>query len=213
MRFLLLIIYVVTINLSFAQTPVKSFRQLSCPEKWWVLTHPFIAKKAKKITSDAIRISDEMKRDSLLDGNSNGGQLDAFRHAYWMASLSQKIKMRKALSLGRAHEKGNYKMFKKGKVDEEKSLPDSISGAMDLFNNEIGAQMGFQNRMLDQDSLKILIRKNIVDGKMKIISMNKDGQFLDCNGQVININNFQHTWAIPKCLVNSVVGNRVSGIE
>ena len=104
-----------------AQTKWKSFRTLSGPEKYWIITHPFIAKKVWKITSHTLAITKEVINDSLLDGDEAGGQVDAFRHAFWIASLSQKICWRKALSLGKAHEKGNYRSFKKGKANSERS--------------------------------------------------------------------------------------------
>jgi len=45
----------------------------------------------------------------LLDGDASGGQVDAFRHAYWMARLHQEIGKRAAFSLGKSHEKENWK--------------------------------------------------------------------------------------------------------
>jgi len=31
----------------------QKFKNLSCPEKWWVIFHPFVAKKAQRITKEA----------------------------------------------------------------------------------------------------------------------------------------------------------------
>ena len=200
---IVLICFLSAIQPDFAQSTKKSFRQLSCPEKWWVVTHPFVANKARKITADVIRVSEEMKKDSLLDGDADGGQVDAFRHAYWMAALSQKICWRKAIALGKAHEKGDYRKFNKGKVEDENVLPDSISGVMDLFNNRIGTSIGCQNHDLDPDNLKKLIRSNIIQGKMKIISKNIEGKFLDCDGNMLKIKLYLNIWNIPKCLVAS----------
>ena len=119
---IVLICFLFAIQPAFAQSPKNSFLHLSCPEKWWVVTHPFVANKARKITTGVIRISEEMKKDSLLDGDADGGQVDAFRHAYWMASLSQKIYWKKAIALGKAHEKGDYRKFSKRKVDDDKTI-------------------------------------------------------------------------------------------
>jgi hypothetical protein len=190
-------------NISSAQSIWISFWHLSGPEKCWVLTHPFIANKARKITREAISTNEEIKIDTTLDGDTNGGQVDAFRHAYWMASLSQKICIRKALSLGKAHEKGNYRNFKKGKMDEEGQLPDSVSSEMDSYNNKAGASIGNQNKNLEKDSLRLIIKSAVLTGKLKIIFKNRAGKFLDCKGNILDLPSFIHTWNTPKCLVNS----------
>ena len=49
-----------------------------------------------------------MKLSPLLDKDPSGGQVDAFRHAYWMARLNEEIGKNAAKSLGKAHEKENY---------------------------------------------------------------------------------------------------------
>ncbi|MBK6839510.1 MAG: hypothetical protein IPG90_15685 [Bacteroidetes bacterium] len=75
---------------------------------------PVHRKKTWKITEQARMETKSLLLDSRLDGDEDGGQLDAFRHAFWMASLSQKICWRKALKLGIAHEKAiteNLKAF------------------------------------------------------------------------------------------------------
>lgn len=200
---IVLICLLSVIQPAFAQSTKKSFWQLSCPEKWWVVTHPFVANKARKITADVIRISEEMKKDSLLDGDAAGGQVDAFRHAYWMAALSQKICWRKAIALGTAHEKGNYRKFNRGKVDDELNIPDSISSVMDLYNNDIGVKIGQLNWKISSDSLKIITTLAVIDGKMKIISKNSEGKILDCDGNGLEIKLYLYVWDIPKCLVAS----------
>jgi hypothetical protein len=73
--------------ISFSQSPASSFNKLSRPEKWWVVLHPFVAKKAYKISLEARSISKEIEKDTLLDQDADGGQVDAFRHSYWMARM------------------------------------------------------------------------------------------------------------------------------
>ena len=82
--------------------------------------------------------------------------MDAFRHAYWMARLTQSIGRKKALKLGEAHELGNYQDYLSGKV-EEVHLPDSMSSVMDRWNNRLGAGIGegcahFQKNSWSSDS-------------------------------------------------------------
>ena len=180
----------------------NNFHQLSCPEKRWVVFHPFIAKKAFRLTQQARETAKEMMNNSLLDGDENGGQVDAFRHSYWMALLSQNICWRKARRLSKAHEKGNYKDFKKGRI-EDGILPDSVSGMMDLFNNETGIEIGRKNKDLAKEELIRVVRDSVMAGRMKVIRKGKNGDPIDCEGNRINLHDFQHRWNIPKCLVES----------
>ncbi|MCX6291660.1 MAG: hypothetical protein NT126_07835 [Bacteroidetes bacterium] len=180
----------------------KIFRQLSCPEKRWVIFHPFVAKKAYRLTQQARTAAKEMVTNHLLDDDENGGQADAFRHSYWMALLSQHICWRKAMRLGKAHEKGNYLDFKKNRM-EEGSLPDSVSGAMDLYNNEIGIAISRRNHGFNEKDLIQAVRDSILAGKMIVIRKNKKGEPLDCEGRIIELKKYQHQWNIPKCLVHS----------
>ncbi len=184
------------------RTKIKKIYHLSRPEKWWVVFHPFIAPKTYRLTQKAIDVASAMKKDSALDGDESGGQVDAFRHSYWMALLSQKIKPVKALKLGIAHEKGNKILFKKSKP-EEGILPDSASTVMDLENNKIGIEIGKNNKELSDEKLQLLIKNDIIKGKMKVLLKNKNGIFLDCEKNIIDLKYYSGKWNIPKCLVNS----------
>jgi len=177
----------------------KEFKNLSCAEKRWVIFHPFVAKKAYKITMEAREISNELKNDTVLKGTGNGLQIDAFRHTYWMASLTQGIGWRKSKKLGRAHERGNYKSYKKGKK-EDGVLPDKISSDMDLFNNNIGIEIGKKQNIIN---LKETIVQLVNTGNCKIIKMDKEGNYLDCEGLIISNEFLKGKWENTKCLVNS----------
>jgi hypothetical protein len=197
-KYALLISFIFLSQISFSQ----SFFKLSPPEKWWVITHPFIACKAKKLTKIARIETATVEKDTVLDHDPQGGQVDAFRHAYWMAMLSQKMKWKKAIRLGIAHEKGNYRQYKKSKT-EEGVLPDSVSGAMDLFNNNIGAAIGCNNKFTSLKELKELIITAILEGKMKIIAKSPDGQPVDCNNKKLILPAGKPPWNLPKCLRSS----------
>jgi hypothetical protein len=189
---------------AYSQAP--SFRKLSCPEKRWVMLHPFIAKKAFRITVEARVASKEMETDTLLDQDVDGGQVDAFRHAFWMARLSQEICWRKAKRLGKAHERGNYIDFKKHRSGEE-TFSDSIAGAMDSFNNGVGINFGRANKKLTADETRKAIVQKILQGEMKIVLKDGKGNFLDCDHHPIDMKKYLRTWNIPRCLVNSNVIN------
>jgi hypothetical protein len=198
-----IVIFFIQFSQVLSQSSFHSFWKLSCPEKTWVICHPFVAKKIFRLTKEVQIIANEMKEDSLLDGDGVGGQVDAFRHGFWMATLSQKFCWKKALSLGRAHEKGNYRSFKKGKADEEGVLPDSVSSAMDLFNNLIGASIGCNNKDLDQDKMKALVKSAVLEGKMLIIHKNRKGIPVDSSGNIIPFSGLKSTWKTFKTLVPS----------
>lgn len=181
---------------------LQDFFHLSKYEKWWVFTHPFVAHKAFVITKEAKFETEKMVQDSTLDHDRFGGQIDAFRHCYWMARLAQNMKVKKALQLGKAHEKANYLSFLKNKFDEEGILPDSISGAMDLFNNNVGVAIGCNFRGNTKEEIKKIIIKGIVEGKMIVILKNESGKYVDCSGNPIPVEQ-KNRWGIPKCLVRS----------
>lgn len=138
----------------------------------------------------------------MLDQKENGGQADAFRHSYWMALLSQKIKPKKALKLGKAHEKGNYISFTKGGY-EDGSPPDSMASVMDLYNNKVGIEIGRLNKKMGEEELKQLVVKSILQGEMRILKMDAQGNFQDCSGKKIEPVSYKGKWNIPKCLVGS----------
>ena len=189
------IIYLFT-SFSVAQNDKISTKEVSCPEKWWAVKHPFALKKAKKVTIETKKIVNQLKKDTILKGNGNGGQIDAFRHAYWMARLTQEIGHRRAKRLGKAHEKGNYKAFKKGKY-EDGAIPDKISSDMDFFNNEVGIEIG-KNTPVETTKEAV-----INAGECKVIKMNKQGNFLTCEGEIIPKETLIGKWENNKCLVSS----------
>jgi hypothetical protein len=177
--------------------------KISCPEKRWALFHPFIARQSYSLTKDALQVADSIKNTGTLDGDINGGQEDAFKHAYWMALLSQHIKYRKALKLGKVHEKGNYKSFKKSKRKGIQASHDKVSSIMDLWNNQKGLEIGLELKDQDLIIIQLAIIDSIQSGVMKIIYKNVSGQFLDCEGNIIPADSLIGKWENEKCLVPS----------
>ncbi len=194
-----IILLLIINNTVFSQ---NNFFKLTFPEQKWVILHPFISKKAQKISIEAIKETKKLLNDSALDGDINGGQLDAFRHAYWMARLVQEINPRKAKLLGKAHEKGNKIYFKKHRT-EEGTVPDMISCKMDMLNNEKGIEIGLNNIKLEPCKLITLIKNKILKGELWIIKKDKNGNFLDINNKIINMEIYKGKWDNPKCLTKS----------
>lgn len=190
------------LNIGFGQSNKTGFKKLSSSEKCWVIFHPFKAKKAYKTSIAAQKTADSIATTGVLDGDKNGGQVDAFRHAYWMASLSQEIGKRSAKSLGKAHEKGNYKYYKKNKL-EDGSIPDEPSSEMDLYNNNIGILIFKENKKADKNELIEIVIQHINEGKLKILKKDTHGNYQNCYGENINLEAYKGEWNNPKCLINS----------
>jgi hypothetical protein len=115
-----------------AQSNFKSFFDFSRPKKAWVLLHSFKAVRSLEAFKEANRVIDSITKNNLLGGDATGGQIDAFRHGYWMAQLYQEIGKRTTRSLGKAHKKRKF---------ENRVVPDKISSEMDLYNNNVGLKL------------------------------------------------------------------------
>lgn len=198
---LLIIGFIIASNQLFAQSSWELFRKQSCPIKTWVLLHPFKAKKALLISKEAIKITDSVAKTKLLDKDVAGGQIDAFRHAYWMAKLHQEIGRSAALSLGKAHERDNYKSYKKYRL-EEGILPDLASNKMDLFNNKIGLSFSVKNDTRSNIGLIYKIINAIKKGDLQVIKKDKNGNYLTFNNQLIPKQELKN-WNNKKCLISS----------
>jgi len=199
---LCIFLFLLSTAASVAQSTFHKFRKLSRPEKGWVLAHPFKAKKAMRITSEVLVVVDTIKRSGIIGTDIAGGKLDAFKHAYWMARLSLELGEETALALGKAHEKGNYLQYKKHKL-EDSILPDSVSSAMDMRNNVVGAGFYGNCRTYSKKDVQGIILKKLKNGELSIIKKDAEGHFVYCDGTLINMSEWQGKWNIPKCLVTS----------
>jgi hypothetical protein len=199
----LIVFILLTSSQLLSQSLLLKFHKLSRPEKFWVIAHPCKAKKAFEITARVLADIDSLKKTGIIGSDLNGGQLDAFKHSYWMAMLSTKIGVKKSLKLGKAHEKGNYLEFIKGRL-EDSILPDSVSSAMDLHNNNQGIiTIGVCAKPIIKRDVQQEIIKAIREGKMMIIKKDKQGNYLYCDGTFIDTNVWAGKWNIPKCMVSS----------
>ena len=194
---------IITPTLIGQQSKLLKFSQLSRPEKIWVLYHPFILKKSFEITHQTISITDSLYQLNELDQIANGGKIDAFRHGYWMYSLTKEIGPRKALSLGNAHEKGNVLDYKKGRL-EEGFLPDSISIHMDLLNNSIAIEEAQRNQEIhNQLETAQLVINMVKNGSFFIIKMDSLGNCLNSEGNIIPEEEWHGTWRNDRILISS----------
>ncbi len=185
-----------------AQSNWHKFWKESGPIKKWVLLHPFKANRALRISIEANRVSDSIAKTPLLDTDSAGGQVDAFRHAYWMARLNQEIGKCAALSLGKAHERANYRTFKKSQFENNIS-PDKPSKEMDLFNNKAGLSFTKKGVFRSKNGLIYKIANGILKGDLRIIKKDASGNYLTCDNERIPPEELLHTWKNKKCIVSS----------
>ena len=188
--------------LGCSPTLKKSFSKLSKPEKSWVIFHPFKAKKAYLISLEAESTKDSISNSGIVGSDNNGGQLDAFKHSYWMTRLTQGIGKRAAYSLGEAHEKGNYQSFKEKRL-EDGFLPDKPSSEMDLHNNRIGVTIGSHYNKTSKNKIIKVIIDSLRQGKMQVLLKDKEGYFLDCDKKRIPLDSLKGKWNTKKCLVPS----------
>lgn len=187
--------------ISYSQSSLKQFKKLSCPEKKWVLLHPFAARNCWNLTKEARSTADSMAGKNGLDSFTNGGSLDAFRHGYWMALISQRYSISKAVKLGKAHEKGNKRSYKKNQK-EEGELPDLSSMIMDLHNNLEGALQGHLHKKASRQELSDFIIRQISEGRFRIILRNVQGKYINKNGRVIDATELRE-WNNGKVIVPS----------
>lgn len=183
----------------FTQQQVK-LKQLSKYERRWVMAHPFISGKAKRCAERTRFVCDSLERKGVLY-DSNGGQLDAFRHIYWMYLLGTSIRPDAAKKLGIAHEKGNYHQFKKGRM-EDGSHPDSLGSVMDELNNQIGLQLAADTSVSKAKAIDKIL-KVIWNGEAYIIKKNALQQRVNCEGVLIDYSKYKLMWNLPGCLVKS----------
>jgi hypothetical protein len=179
----------------------SQWNQLSKPEKKWAIWHPFAALKVKKMSVKCYQIYNSLTIRNQLDTFSNGGQLDAFRHCFFMAAFTQKIKIKKIRKLGQAHEKGNYTHFSNN-IKEDGELPDSIGTVMDLFNNELGFNYSKQHRKIELQQLALQILQLIKTGEALIVKRNSMATFLTCDDAPLKKETLK-LWKNEKCLVKS----------
>ena len=124
----------------------------------WALAHPFAVGRAQALAQESIQVADSV--GTRLDNDFIGGWADAFRHTFWMARTTQALGRRRAYSLGRAHERGNYQTFKRTGT-EDGAVQDHAATRMDLLNNDVGIELGQRlpaaTRAEMQDSVLCLV--------------------------------------------------------
>jgi hypothetical protein len=186
------------------QSRWKAFWKLSGPERCWVIGHLWVSGKAQRISTRAVALADSMSRTASLDGLPEGGTSDAFRHGIWMALLGQEIGTRKAEKLGQAHEKGNYRNWKRGRL-EDGAFVDSTSRAMDLWNNDRGLAIAERLPGAGEAALITAILRDMEAGLFRVVSRDRRGRNLDAQRNIIPPRELNGKWETRRCLVPSLL--------
>lgn len=173
------------------QSKWAAFKKEAPALRWWALTHPFVVGKAYEIAKYALYVTDSIAPH--LDNDHVGGKADAFRHTYWMALTAQAIGRRRALSLGKAHEKADYQNFQRGKL-EDGEIQDAAASKMDLKNNNVGIAMGCLYPNADRRVMRDHVLKAIETEQLYYIWKDKRGHSLDSAGQVIREEDWRGVW-------------------
>lgn len=185
-----------------SQQLFKYFFRASCAEKCWFICHPFSAGNAIRASRQAVVLTDSIISNKLLDSIPAGGQVDAFRHGIWMALMVQTMPEKRALKLGIAHERSNYKWFKKGMLEDGEIICEAFC-RMDSLNNRTGASIGSRNKGAD---VSCLVQKTVAEiqrGMFVVLWMSDKKEFYDCSGKRIDLELYKGQWEIPICLVQS----------
>ena len=119
-----------------------------------------------------------------------------------MAYLSRFVKISKLRNLGKAHERGNEYFFYKNQ-QEFGERADSLACVMDLRNNEIGFEIGKNNKNASKDDLKNIIIEQIKVGNVWKLKKNAQNLYISCQNEPILIENYKGKWFLPKCLIKS----------
>ena len=182
---------------SFSQNRKEIIKSLSFKDKVWVMKNYSSIKKAYKISLDVINTMDSLNKQNFLGGNTEGGKFDAFRHIYWTYSLTREIGEEKTRRVGEIYENYNKYIF----LTKHYCGYDSVSMAMDLFNNEIGINLG--KNKIDDSLIFNKITDLILSGNAKIVKKNTLHQSLDDNDNVIPEEEWKKNWINNRKLVNS----------
>lgn len=164
----------------------------------WALTHPCVLKRAQALAQESIRVADSVGPG--LGGDFVGGWADAFRHAYWMAATAQAIGPRRARSLGRAHERGNFQTFRRHGT-EDGAVQDHAATRMDLLNNELGIALGQRNPLAGQAALRDSVLRLLHDGQLFRIKKDAYLNSLDAEGRYIPESEWLGKWENGRVVV------------
>ncbi len=181
--------------------PVCLFSQTTLPELKWSVLHPFAALKVIMVKKQCDRYLENHPVE--LTGPSFGGNKDAFRHLFYMSAIASKIGAKKSRKLGVAHEKGNFRQWKKKRF-EDGSLADSLACVMDLRNNDTAIALTQRYGKLNLTELYQRSLRTIIEGRAWMLLYSTEGKRLNCNKEIIYTTT-PRKWFVEGCLVCTTI--------
>lgn len=164
----------------------------------WALAHPCAVGRAQALAQESIRVADSVGK--RLDNDFVGGWADAFRHTFWMARSTQALGRRRAYSLGRAHERGNYQTFRR-QGTEDGAVQDHAATRMDLLNNDIGIDLGLRLSVASVGEVQDSVLRLIHAGALYRIKKDAQGNSLDADDHVIPAQNWLGSWENARVVI------------
>lgn len=184
-----------------AQNTKELFQSMNIQNKIWAVANAKTLTKALDISEKVLQTMDSLYQAKNFETNVEGSKYDAFRHVFWMYSLSSEIGKTKSRKIGVIYEDYNEYVF----LTKPLSGYDFAGRTMDEYNNEVGLSLfdkiGKQEKEIVIENIKDLISK----GYVKIIAKDKNQNSLDKEGNVIKEEEWKSNWKNNRYLINSNV--------
>lgn len=200
--FFLIAIFLLPFCTVKSQNKKMLFKSLNPQNKIWAVTHIVQIKKALHVSEQVLNTMDSLYAERIFATNTEGGHLDAFRHIYWMYSLSSEIGVENARRIGIIYEDYNRYVFD----NQYNSSYDKAGRLMDEYNNEVGLYLYSKIGSKDKSIVLENIKNLIINGYAKIISKDKLLRSLDRNNEIIPDSLWKGKWENERCLINSNTG-------
>ena len=184
-----------------AQNTKELFQSMNIQNKIWAVANAKTLTKALDISEKVLQTMDSLYQAKNFETNVEGSKYDAFRHVFWMYSLSSEIGKTKSRKIGVIYEDYNEYVF----LTKPLSGYDFAGRTMDEYNNEVGlylfSKIGKQETEEVFENIKDLISK----GYAKIIAKDKNQNSLDKNNKIIPEEQWKKEWKNNRYLINSNV--------
>lgn len=156
-------------------------------ETLFIMTHPFIAWDIGKIEKGKDNISTVSHRfassgngDNALEykdinGNSEGTEVNAFRHTLWQATITAKYGSQIAKEVGDSHEENPQILNTNKREFETLSEADQM---VDLLNNQIGRKIGGDNKNLNTKELSVAVLESFHNDGLYVVDKSNPGKFI-----------------------------------
>lgn len=198
---ILLFLFLVSFLSLSAQDQKMLFKSIKFQDKIWVTANINNIKKALIVSNHVLVKMDSLYKTGNFETNVEGSKYDAFRHVFWMYSLSSEIGKTKSRKIGVIYEDYNEYVF----LTKPLSGYDFAGRTMDEYNNEVGlylfSKIGKQETEEVFENIKDLISK----GYAKIIAKDKNQNSLDKNNKIIPEEQWKKEWKNNRYLINSNV--------